>query len=173
MIRSVVIWKYSLEGMRRVLRRSGFTLLILIAAQTVQSSVGRDTWDLNQQYSDAASWNAAVVDVETRATKFAKLRGTPIKSAAQLANLLDEARHLRGRAGNLARFAFLSRALDTTDDAALARFSAATGLEARVEANVGWIDSAVVALGAQRIRDWQQAEPSLDHHGWHLARALN
>ena len=130
-------------------------------------------WELAAEYPSAESWDHGVALVEDRLARFAQRRGARITSAHQLAGLLDEARDLRGRAGNLARYALLTRTLDTTNDLAQARYNAATGLEARVEAAVGWLDSATVALGARRIRTWQRTEPRLARHGWRLARALN
>src|SRR4051794_40822781 len=114
-------------------------------------------WDLPQQYPDEQAWSASLRDVEGRIAAFARLRGAPITSPAQLADLLDEAHYLRGRAGNMARFALLTSAMDTRDDSAKARFEAATALETRVEEGVSWLDGATSSLGRDRLQAWRNA----------------
>ncbi|HEY1962508.1 MAG TPA: hypothetical protein VGG69_08825 [Rhizomicrobium sp.] len=140
------------------------------AAAGAKSAV---SWDLAKQYPTEAAWTSSFTDVQRRAAKFAGLKGRPITSAAQLAALLEEGGFLRGRAGNMARFALLNAAADTTDAKAKARFDATTGLEARVEADVSWLDGAASALGRERLLAWSKADPRLANHGWALHAALS
>jgi hypothetical protein len=76
-------------------------------AAAPDSAVPPVTWDLTQQYPSDSAWNASFADVEARAAEFAMLRSARITRVRQLADLLDEADFLRGRARNLARFALL------------------------------------------------------------------
>jgi oligoendopeptidase F len=137
-----------------------------------QASDPLPSWDLSQQFRSDAEWNSAVEEVEQRVGAFSQLRGRPIASASQLVKLLEEAGYLRGRAGSLARFALLTSAMDTTDVAAKARFDAATGLEARVESGVSWVDGATSALGPNKLKVWRASEPRLERHGWELNAAI-
>jgi len=146
-------------------------IFLLLAPLLAYATVLPVTWDLTLQYPGDGSWNSAFAEVQTRSEKFAELRGTPIASASQLVELLEEAAFLRGRAGNMARFGLLSAALDTTD-AAAARFDAATGLEARVEADVSWLDGATSALGREKLTAWRKAQPRLAQHGWAMNAAI-
>ncbi len=110
--------------------------------------------------------------MQARARQFATLRSSPITSARQLADLLDEADYLRGRAGNLARFAVLTSAFNRTDRAAQARRDAATGLEVQVETDVSWLDRAVSVLGRDKLTAWSGSEPRLRPHGWAINAAI-
>src|SRR5450755_4381843 len=130
-------------------------------------------WDLASQYPTPEAWDRAFDEMRARLSKLAKHRGGPIADATQLADLLDEARYLRGRAGNMARYALLTSSLDTTDSAAKAQFNSASGLEAAVEGGVSWLDSAVADLGASKIRAWQSSESRLRLHAWQLATILS
>jgi oligoendopeptidase F len=157
--------------------RIGIVLLAALAAAVGSTACGAQaagpvTWDLARQYPSDDAWNAAFAEVQNRGAIFAKLRGAPIASASRLADLLDEAGFLRGRAGNLARFALLNATLDKTDTAAKTRLDAATGLETRVEADVSWLDGAVSALGRDRLIEWRGTEPRLARHGWALHTAM-
>jgi oligoendopeptidase F len=139
------------------------------ASQAQDTAVAPVTWDLAQEYPSEAAWSAASAEVEARAANFAMLRSVRISHASQLADLLDECAFLRGRASNLAQLAYLRSVFDKTDTSAKARFDAASGLEARVEGAVSWLDRAISQLASRRkLGAWRQSEPRLRHHGWAL-----
>src|SRR4029079_11064166 len=145
-------------------------ILSIVSPAAQQARTSRPTWDLASEYPTTDAWDRAVADVERRIAAFSQRRTESITGAAQLADLLDESRTMRGLAGKLARFALLTHAADSTDDVARARFIAATGLEARVEGAVGGLDTDIQAIGVERLREWQRTEPRFAAHGWRLAR---
>jgi oligoendopeptidase F len=150
-------------------------VLLLLESQTVPGLSPSDepvTWDLTREYPDESAWNSSLRQVRDHAAQFAKLSTAQITSASQLADLLDESDFLRGRAGNMARFALLQSLLDKNDIAAKSRFDSATELESRVEASVAWLDSAASALGEKRLKAWCKSELRLSRHGWAVNTAI-
>jgi oligoendopeptidase F len=150
-------------------------LVLVLGVGAAAASTGTQppvTWDLSREYPSDTAWTASFADVQARSTRFSMRRGTPISSARQLADLLDEADFLRGKSGNLAQFAVLTSAFNRADVAAQARRDAATGLEAQVETDVSWVDSAISMLGREKLLAWSKSEPRLGHHGWALNAAI-
>jgi oligoendopeptidase F len=129
-------------------------------------------WDLDAQYPDESAWTTSQNEIRQRLARFEAQRGKPIASAAELADSLDVVRHLRGRAGHMARFAILHTQVDETSELAKVRLEAATRIEAEVEAGVSWIDAAVLANGTEKLKAWIAQEPRLRSHGFHLNRIL-
>jgi oligoendopeptidase F len=159
------------QVLRSALVLGPLTATLTIASPAAQESrMSRPQWDLASEFRTADAWDRAVADVDRRISAFSQRRTESITGAAQLADLLDESRTMRGLAGRLARFALLTHAADKTDDVARSRFIAATGLEARVEAAVGWLDTDMHAIDVERLREWQRTEPRFAAHGWRLAR---
>ena len=121
-------------------------------------------WDLDQQYPDQATWDADRRRLMGMIAALPALKGRSGMSATQLADVLDRARETRALAGKMARFSLLTSELDTSSDELAGRFAVARASEAEVEAALAWLGEDVVAIGAERIRQWTAAEPRLAKH---------
>jgi oligoendopeptidase F len=146
-----------------------FAILWITAAAVPPASMGVKDWDLDAQYPSQAAWDATQASVDEALTRVDSWRGRRITSAGELADLLDVVALARGRAGSMARFALLQSSLDARSDSARARFTAATGLEASVDASTSWVEAKVREVGREQIAKWMLSEDRLRVHAWRIS----
>jgi oligoendopeptidase F len=127
------------------------------------------SWDLDAQYPNESAWEKARHSVEISLGDVARWSNRTIRGPGELADLMDAVALVRGRAGQMARFALLKSSMDARSDKARARYSAATTLEARVDAATSWVDAAVRRLGERRLQAWTAADGRLRAHRWRIA----
>src|SRR5262249_14510596 len=72
------------------------------------------------------------------------------------------------RLGKLFIYASLFHDADTTDQAAAARFSRATGLGARAAAAMAFAEPELLQVGQATLRRWVQQEPRLAYYGHYV-----
>jgi oligoendopeptidase F len=128
------------------------------------------TWDATSVFPDDDAWEAALADVAARVDDLAAFRGRLAEGPAALAGYLELAEGLLGLAGKVGVYARMFYAVNTADQAALARADRAQMLAARLGAAMAFGEPELLAIGAETLARWVAAEPRLAHFGQHFAR---
>ncbi len=128
------------------------------------------TWDASSVFPSDADWEAAVADVSNRIEALAAFRGRLAEGPAVLADYLALAEDLLRTAGKIGVYARMFYAVDTADQAAQARVDRATMLAARLGAAMAFGEPELLAIGAERLRQWTQEEPRLAHYAHSFER---
>jgi len=128
------------------------------------------TWDAGSVFPDDAAWEAALAGVAARVDALAAFRGRLAEGPAVLADYMALAEELLRAAGKVGVYARMFYAVNTADQAALARADRAQMLGARLGAAMAFGEPELLAIGPETLRRWVAEEPRLAHFGQHFAR---
>lgn len=140
--------------------------------QRFTSDLSAYRWDLDRAFPSEEDWQAErawVLDAISRAPSWA---GLVQAGADGVALALDSASELRARAGRMALFGILANIVDTDDEVTRRRHDEGTRLEIEVDAAVGAIDAAVLALGADSLVGMTARHEGVARHRRRLGDAL-
>jgi len=128
------------------------------------------TWDAASVFASEADWAAAVGRVTSRMEELAIYRGRLADGPATLADYLALAEELLRTTAQIGVYARMFYTVNTADAAAQARVDRATTLTARLGAALAFGEPEMLAIGAERLREWTRSEPRLAHYAHHFER---
>jgi oligoendopeptidase F len=139
------------------------------AATPPRSAVPKDrTWDAESVFPTVEAWEAeleAVMallgDLEAYSGRLAEGPAVTIEALAARDVLLD-------RLGRVYVYATLGWAVDTTDQAAVARFGRAQGVVAKAQAAASFLEPELLDIGRERMLEWSDDNPALAPYGHYL-----
>lgn len=134
-----------------------------------RNSVAVDrTWNAESVFATPDEWEAELVTVLAAIPGFADRAGRVGESAAFLLDTLLARDSLLERIGKVEAYAFMSYAVETTDAEAVARFGKAQAADGQVTAAIAFVEPEVLAIGRERLREWEDREPGLRPFGHHF-----
>lgn len=119
------------------------------------------TWDLADLYPSDAAWAEARSNLAAQSQKLETYKGTLGRGADQLLAVLNAISQIRKEAYRLASYASLKADEDVRVAANQERLQTAQTLLTDISARTAWLSPEILALGANRIKDYQKAEPAL------------
>ena len=142
------------------------------AAPEFDPDVDHYVWSLASLYPNARAWEEERRQILEAASRVARLEQTMARSAADLADALDEISALRTRATKMTIFGELAFNLDARSAEARRQFDVGTALVTSVESAIAFVPTKVIGIGEARVAEWLRAEPRLDRHRPRLMRIL-
>ena len=127
------------------------------------------TWDDAGVFPTVAAWEAELEAVLADLVDLTAFSGRLGESAAVLVEALQARDAITYRSARVFVYALLGYAVETTDAAAVARFGRAQAADAQVQAAVAFVEPEVLAVGADRLRDWAASDPALEAYNHYLA----
>ena len=127
------------------------------------------TWDADSVFPTVAAWEAELEAVLADLLELAAFSGRLGESAQVLIEALQARDAIVRRSGRVVVYALLGYAVETTDQAAVARFGRAQAADAQVRAAVAFVEPEVLEVGEERLRDWAVADPALAAYDHYLA----
>jgi oligoendopeptidase F len=149
----------------RAARRSlrlGLCAAALVATLAHAADIQR--WDLRDLYATPAAWDSAYDEVKQRAQALDSLKPSlspEQASASGLLKALGTISDVNRAASRLSVYAHLLGDEDLRNAPAQERKQRAQALSALLDEKTSWLAPAVQALGAERVRAWLAAEPTL------------
>ncbi len=119
------------------------------------------TWNAPSVFASLEAWEAELKSVAEGFPDVAKWQGRLGESAAALADALQAIETLVRRVNIVFVYASMDYSVDTTDQAATARFGQAQGLYGQVLGAVAFLDPELLTIGQEKLEQWMRAEPRL------------
>jgi len=120
------------------------------------------TWDAESVFASVAAWEAELDGLLDELPRLEAYRGRLAEGPEVLADALAIREELARRAGLVTSYALLGYAVETTDQAAVARFGRSQSVGAQVAAATSFVEPELLALGRDRLSDWCGREPRLE-----------
>ncbi|HEY9027150.1 MAG TPA: M3 family metallopeptidase, partial [Burkholderiaceae bacterium] len=130
------------------------------------------TWDLRDLFASEAAWETEFEALDAARAGLAAFRGRLGESAAVLSQCLDAVEALQARMQRLNTYAYLRNAQDGTNPAYQAAASRVDALEARLAADVAFVDSGVLSLPQGTVERFLAEDERLATHRRPLERLL-
>ncbi len=127
------------------------------------------TWDGGSVFPTVEAWDAELDSILADLSELAGFSGRVGESALVLLEVLEARDAITRRSGQVFVYALLGYAVETTDAAAVARFGRARAADAQVAAAAAFVEPEVLAVGADRLREWAADEPRLAVYEHYLA----
>jgi oligoendopeptidase F len=127
------------------------------------------SWDDSSVFPTVGDWEAELESLLGDLPKLAAFSGRIGESATVLVEALEARDAITLRSGRVFVYALLGYAVETTDAAAVARFGRAQAADAQVAAAAAFVEPEVLAIGADRLREWAGSEPRLATYEHYLA----
>jgi oligoendopeptidase F len=118
-------------------------------------------WDLGDLYPSADAWKADYDRTMTAIDALPKFQGTLGKSAKSLLSAMNAISSVQRAASRLGAYAGLKADEDVRDAAEQERKQLAASLGTRFGEKVSWFLPEVLTVGADRLAEFQRAEPEL------------
>lgn len=134
------------------------TTQALPARQDVEAKY---TWNLANIFATLEAWEKTYAETSQAFDDLHQYQGRLGESPAMLAAWLQTIQSLRQKLMMLIQYARLNYAVDTTNQAAVALNSRASGLLARASAAVAFEEPELMSIGFDRLRQWQQVNSDL------------
>jgi oligoendopeptidase F len=120
-----------------------------------------ETWNLEGIYATEEAWEAAYQQVEAEFPSIHKFQGRLADGPEVLLAYFQTAETIYREVGKIFVYASLGSAVDSTDQVAAARSGQARSLYARVSAANAFAEPELMAVGAERLREWMQVSEPL------------
>jgi oligoendopeptidase F len=120
-----------------------------------------ETWDLESIFATPADWEAACAELTAQLPKLSSYQGHLKEGPQVLLEFVPMYEDAARLAGKIFVYASNGNAVDTTDQAAAARFGQARSLFARFGAAVAFLEPELVAIGFDILRQWMAEVPEL------------
>ncbi|MBZ0294064.1 MAG: oligoendopeptidase F [Anaerolineae bacterium] len=128
-----------------------------------RSEIAREhTWNAESVYPTPADWQAEYKAIEADLPSLAQFPDTLNQGAARLTECLDTIDALARRVEKLYFYAFMSKAVETTNQQAIGMAGQAAGLASRFSAATAFSEPEILAIGEDTITQWVKDEPSLN-----------
>lgn len=126
-----------------------------------RSQVAREhTWNAESVYVSSESWAEELKAVSDALPTLTPFQGK-LDNAATLADWLETSEALARRVSNLAFYARMSQAVETTNQAAVSMVGQAGSLASRFGAAVAFALPEILSRGESTVLGWVQSEPRL------------
>ncbi len=132
----------------------------------------RYTWDLSPLFKDDASWEAERQALLAELPKLKALEKGFGNSATSLRRGLDQISAVNLRMRKLGVYANAMSSTDNRNARNQERAAQARSLWGQYGASVAWVDTAIAALGTNRVDRFLRAEPGLARHAVRLQETL-
>ncbi len=126
------------------------------------------TWDAESVFPSVEAWEEELEAILAAVPAVAAFQGRLAEGPAVLAEALAARDLPVRRQGQVFVYAILGYAVETTDQAAVARFGRAQSMQAQVDAALAFVEPEVLALGRERIVEWTASEPTLAPYAHHF-----
>lgn len=120
------------------------------------------TWNAPSVFESDEAWETEVQRIKDMIPDIEELRGHLGDDPATLSKALETRDELRRRAGQVRVYASMSYAVDTTNQKAIGMYSRSQSLMGEVLAAVAFIDSELLDIGEDALRQWLEEEPRLE-----------
>lgn len=149
----------------------GIVIAVLLAlAAPVPAVEAPVTWDLSQIYATDEAWERARQRLAHDEGVLDAVRGRLGSSAETLERALDLLFSLRMRAGRLNAYAGMRADEDLRESGPQGMRESLRGTIADLEAATAWIEPELLAIPAERIREFMETNPRLAVYGRFLER---
>ena len=119
------------------------------------------TWNAESVFESNAAWDAERTALEGELPALEQYPGTLGTSPAALAGWLKTAQTLGQRMSKLFFFAYMSQAVDTTNQQATAMVGQAGSLYSRFGAATSFAEPEILAIGEATVKQWLDQDASL------------
>ena len=126
------------------------------------------TWDSESVFPSVEAWAEELEAILDALPSVVAFQGRLAEGPAVLAEALAARDALVRRQGQVFVYAFFGYAVETTDQAAVARFGRAQSMQAQVDASLAFVEPEVLALGRERVVEWTASEPTLASYAHHF-----
>lgn len=128
------------------------------------------TWDLASVFPSDEAWEAEFKRVGEQLPGLARFRGQLAASPQILADWFAAAEEIGIALGKVGLYASMSHTVDTADQSAAAKHDRARGLMARAAGAMAFAEPEILAIGADKLRQWMQDEPRLQIYAHYFDR---
>jgi oligoendopeptidase F len=125
----------------------------------------RTTWNDTSVFATVEEWAAELEAVAAELDGIAHYSGRLGEEPAVLADAFRAIEKLRQRVEIVLVYAFLSESVDTQDQAATERVGRAMSLYGQLQGATAFIDPELLAIGRERLAEWEAAHPRLALYG--------
>ncbi len=129
-----------------------------------------DTWDASSIFPSEADWEATYERVQAALPDLAEFRGHLGDGPDQVADFFAAAEKVLWSMNHLIVYSSMFTAVDSTDQAALARSDRARSLGARVSAALSYAEPELLAVGIDRLKAWCGTDDRLRIYMHHFDR---
>lgn len=119
------------------------------------------TWNAESVFASTAEWEAEIKAIQAELHAFKEFQGHLQDSPTTLADVLLARDDLTRRAEVAVMYAYISYAVDTTDQVAVEVNGKAQGMFGQVRACVSFVEPEVLEIGQNTIQEWTKTEPRL------------
>src|SRR5262245_39131627 len=124
-----------------------------------RSAVAREyTWDPSSVFETDDAWAREIERVDALLPQLAAFRGRLAESPQLLADYLQTAEQVISSVGKIGVYATMFYAVDTADQAAVAKRDRAQGLSARAGAAMAFTEPELLAIGLPALQRWMSEE---------------
>lgn len=118
-------------------------------------------WNAASVYPSDEAWEAETDALLSKLEELKKLEGSMGKSAANLADVLDQSNALLEILGKVLTYSFNAQAVDNADANAARMFGKAQSVLGQILAGIGFIQPEILAVDSKRLAQWREEEPRL------------
>jgi oligoendopeptidase F len=126
------------------------------------------TWDAASVYATVEAWEAAADALAADLPGLEAYAGRLAEGATVTVEALAARDDAMRRLGHVITYAVVDYAVDTTEQAAVARFGRAQTLYGQVLAAASFVEPELLALGRDRLLEWSEDEPALAPYAHYL-----
>jgi oligoendopeptidase F len=128
------------------------------------------TWDAGSVFATEPEWEAEFQAIERRLPDLAEFKGHLAEGPGTLADWFATSEQVLRSLGKVVVYTTLFAAVDSTDQAAVARADRARGLGSRVDAEMSFAEPELLAVGNDNLRAWVAEEPRLAGYAHYFDR---
>jgi len=143
--------------------------LVTDTAVQPRSAIAHEhTWNAESAFPTVADWEAEAAALPAEIAALAAHEGHLADGPAQVAAALEAIEQAVRRVTKLFAYALMEHNVDTTNEAGVKHFGAATGLYGQLLGTIGFLDPELLAIGRETLDGWVQSEPKLAVLGQYL-----
>ncbi|WP_308910167.1 oligoendopeptidase F [Pseudokordiimonas caeni] len=163
-------------GVNRLIRAAllGTTLAFapLTHGTMAEDAPGQIRWDLSDLYPSVEAWNATREQVLKDVAAYSRFQGNLGKSAAALADALDEVNRIEKELARMYIYSSLGSDEDLRDAKAQERFSQARTTYAEFGRATAFMAPELLTVGSKKIEGYIKREKRLEKHAFFLRDTL-
>lgn len=126
------------------------------------------TWDAASVFATVEAWEAELEAVVAALPGVQAFEGRLAEGAPVTIQALAARDELTRRLSAVYMYAVVDYAVETTDQEAVARYGRAQAVGAQMAAAVAFIEPELLELGPERMLEWSDGNPALDHYRHYL-----
>src|SRR5919108_2482325 len=118
-------------------------------------------WNAASVYPSDEAWEAEADSLLVKLEEIKQMEGSVGKSAQALAEALDASNALLEVFGKVITYSFNAQAVDNADANAARMFGKTQSILGQILAGIGFIQPEILAIDADTLARWREAEPRL------------